>query len=114
MQLDKIFKHKKDKEEAISHFRNLKDNPDWKFLNEKIIQANVTDLTDKLLNPNTKWPIDELEESDAKLARLYWMKFGSLPVDMIETLSEENTGVSKDYDPYPKNYKELKEPEKKP
>jgi hypothetical protein len=105
MNLTKIFPDKKSRNEAIEHFISLKDNPDWIFLREKLINADIEDLSNKIFNPNYEWK--EGEERESKRIRAYWIILSHLPEELIKSLMEKKPDIFENYDPYFKNIKEL-------
>jgi len=106
MQLSKIFTTQEQRNEAIEHFRGLKDDPDWIFLVEKLIKADIEDITEEILDPTKEWK--EGEEGDAKRQRAYWIILSELPEKIIEALSEQRDDIFIENDPYPKTIKEIK------
>jgi len=106
MNLNRIFSTQEIKNEAIEHFRSLMDNTDWIFLVEKLIQADISDLTEKLLDPNHEWK--EGEEREAKRMRAYWIILSQLPEELIKALTENQSDIFTESDPYFKNMKEIK------
>ena len=105
MQLDKIFSTEASKGEAIEHFRALKDNPDWLFLVEKLIKADIEDITEKILDPTKEWKPGE--EGDSKRQRAYWIILSELPDKLIEALVAKKDDIFEDQDPYYKNAIEI-------
>ena len=106
MNLNRIFSSPESKNEAIEHFKGLMDNPSWIFLVEKLIQADISDLTEKLLDPNHEWK--EGEEREAKRMRAYWIILSQLPEELIKALTENQSDIFTESDPYFKNMKEIK------
>ena len=106
MNLLRIFPDEKAKNEAIEHFKGLMDNPDWIFLVEKLIQADISDLTEKLLDPAYEWK--EGEEREAKRMRAYWIILSQLPEELIRALTENQSDIFTTYDPYYSSIKDIK------
>lgn len=105
MQLSQIFKTDKEINEAKECLERLSNNPDWQFLSENIIQANINELTDRILDSKEKWP--EGEEAKAKSNREHWIMLSELPNKLLEGLREKPTQET-NQDPYHLNYKEIK------
>ena len=106
MNLDTIFPSDEAKNEAMEHFRVLKDNPDWVFLVEKLIKTDIEDISERILDPKTTWK--EGEEGDAKRQRAYWIILSELPENLINALMTKKEDVFTDNDPYYKNTEEMK------
>lgn len=107
MNLEKIFPTKEAKAEALEHFRALKDNPDWIFLVEKLIQADIEEITEEILDPSKKW--EKGKEREAKRIRAYWIILSQLPEKLIEALTEDKPDILFEGDPYYKNIKEMEQ-----
>jgi hypothetical protein len=105
MNLGKIFSNKSQQNEAIEHFRGLKDNPDWVFLVEKLIKADIEELTAEILDPDKEW--SEAEQREKKRIRAYWVILSQLPEKLIEALSEQRDDIMFDGDPYFKEAKDI-------
>ena len=82
MNLNKIFSTESAKNEAIEHFRGLKDDPDWLFLVEKMIKADIEEISEEILDPNKEWKAGE--EREKKKIRAYWIILSQLPEKLIE------------------------------
>ena len=107
MNLEKIFQKEDEKNEAIEHFKALKDNPDWIFLREKLIHSDIEEITNKILDPETEWK--EGEEKEQKRIRAYWIILSQLPEKLIESLLSSEDDIFADPDPYFKTTKEIKD-----
>jgi hypothetical protein len=105
--LEILFPEKEQKTEAIEHFRALKDNPDWIFLKEKLIQADIDDITAKLLDPKREWR--DGEEKENKRIRAYWLIIKELPEELIVALTENKADIFDNSDPYYQSVEEMKE-----
>jgi len=111
MQLDKLFTTEEAKNEALDHFRSLKDNPDWVFLSEKLIKTDIEEITNEILDPKKEWK--EGEEKEQKRIRAYWIILSQLPDKLIEALTTNQPDIFIDSDPYYKDVKEIEEDKKK-
>ena len=105
MQLDTIFPSEASKNEALEHFKGLKDNPDWLFLVQKLIKADIEDISEKILDPTKEWKIGE--EGDAKRQRAYWIILSELPDKLIQALVTKQEDIFEDQDPYYKSTAEI-------
>lgn len=105
MKLDKIFPDEESKNEAIEHFKSLKDNIDWVFLVEKLIKYDIEDITNDILSPDKEWK--EGEEKEQKRIRAYWIILSELPDELIKALSSNHNDIFQDSDPYYKDVKQM-------
>ena len=106
MNLGRIFPNEASRNEAVEHFQSLRDNPDWIFLVEKLIQADITEITEKLLDPTIEWK--DNEEKESKRIRAYWIILSQLPEELISALRENKEDIFEDSDPYYKSVREIK------
>lgn len=111
MNLDKIFPNEGAKNEALEHFKSLKDDPDWLFLVEKLIKTDIEEITNEILDPNKTWK--EGEEKEQKRIRAYWIILSQLPEKLIEALTTNQPDVFIEADPYYKNTKEIEQDQRK-
>lgn len=111
MNLGKIFDTDKAKEEAIAHFSSLVNDPDWIFLRDKLIAADVEEITNKILDPNFVWK--EGEEREQKKIRAYWIILSQLPEKLVEALKNDKSDIFVDADPYYSNIEQIKDDQKK-
>jgi len=107
MNLSQTFPDDASRNEAIEHFRALKDDPDWLFLVEKLIKPDIEEISEKILDPKTEWKPGE--EGDAKRQRAYWIILSQLPEKLIEALSEKQDDIFVNADPYFTSIKEINE-----
>ena len=107
MNIDKIFKNEKEKNEAIDHFEALKDNRDWIFLRDKLIGADIEEITNEILDPKKEWK--EGEEKEQKRIRAYWIILSQLPEKMIEALETAQPDIFVEADPYYSDIKQIEE-----
>jgi hypothetical protein len=105
MNIQSIFTTQAERLEAQAHFLSLKENPDWKFLCDKVIQVYIDDITKNILDRDYVW--EGTEEQEAKRIREHWILLKELPVKLLETLAEPKKEEEKSDDPYFKNGKEL-------
>ena len=105
MNLNILFPDEESKNEAIEHFRGLKDDPDWIFLVEKLIKADIEEITDEILDPVKEWKPGE--EREKKRTRAYWIILSQLPEKLIEALSEDEPDIFMP-DPYFTSIEEIK------
>jgi hypothetical protein len=105
MHLDTLFPTEASKNEALEHFKGLKDNPDWLFLVEKLIKADIIDISEKILDPTKEWKPGE--EGDAKRQRAYWIILSELPDKLIQALTSKQDDIFTEQDPYFKSTKEI-------
>jgi len=110
MNLGKTFSTESLRNEAIEHFRSLKDNPDWIFLVEKLIKQDIEEISEEILDSAKEWK--EGEEREKKRIRVYWIILSQLPEKLIEALSTKQDDVFIDSDPYFKNMDEIRESKK--
>ena len=106
MNLGKIFTNDSQRNEAIEHFRGLKDNSDWLFLVEKLIKVDIEEISEEILDPNREWK--DGEEREKKKIRAYWIILSQLPEKLIEALSLKQDDIFVDVDPYFKNIDEIR------
>lgn len=111
MQLDKLFQNESAKNEALEHFRALKDDPDWLFLVEKLIKTDIEEITNEILDPTKEWK--EGEEREQKRIRAYWIILSQLPEKLIEALTTNQPDIFIEMDPYFKNIKEVEQDQQK-
>ena len=98
MNINKLFSTEERRNEAMEHFRGLKDNPDWLFLVEKLIKADIEEITNEILDPDKVWK--DGEEKEQKRMRAYWIILSQLPEKLIEALSENQPDIFFEVDPY--------------
>ena len=91
----------KDKKEAIETLNRIKDNPDWIFVVNKLVQSDIDEITVKLLDPNYLWQ-DTVQEQEAKRTRCFLEEFKKYPEKIIEALKTPDQD-DPDLDPYAKN-----------
>ena len=111
MNLGKIFESEESRNEALEHFRALKDNEDWVFLSEKLVKADIEEITNEILDPDKVWK--EGEEREQKRIRAYWIILSELPEKLIKALISNEPDIFADPDPYYKDIKEIEEDNKK-
>lgn len=111
MNLDKIFSTEELKNEALEHFRSLKDDPDWVFLVEKLIKTDIEEISNEILDPTKVWK--DGEEREQKRIRAYWIILSQLPEKLIEALTTNQPDILIESDPYYKNVKEIEQDQQK-
>ena len=111
MILDKLFPNENLKNEALEHFKSLKDDPDWVFLVEKLIKTDIEEITNEILDPTKEWK--EGEEREQKRIRAYWIILSQLPEKLIEALATNQPDIFIDTDPYYRNMKEMEADQQK-
>jgi hypothetical protein len=104
MNIQSLFQTEAERKEAQAHFISLKENDDWKFLCEKVIQAYVDDITNNILDRDYEWK--GAEENEAKRIREHWIVLRKLPEELLKTLIELKEEEISD-DPY-KTLKDIK------
>jgi len=105
MNLQHIFSTDEQRAEAIEHFRGLKGDENWLFLVEKLIKADIEEISDEILDPMKEWKPGE--EQDAKRRRAYWIILSQLPEKLIDALSEKRDDILIENDPYYTDTKQM-------
>ena len=104
MILSNLFPTEKNKNEAIARMRSLKENPNWRFLVERIINPDIEDVSRRILDGDFK---DIEEEKTLRKERAYWIILTKTPEKVIETLKSEKK-ETENFDPFYKNVKEFR------
>jgi len=103
MNIQSLFQTEAERKEARSHFISLKENDDWKFLCDNVIQAYINDITNNILDRDYEWK--GTEENEAKRIREHWILLKKLPEELLKTLIEPKEEEETNEDPY---FKKLK------
>ena len=78
---------------------------------EKLIKADINDITEKILDPTKEW--NEGEEGDAKRQRAYWIILSELPDKLIQALTTKQEDIFDNQDPYFVSTKEIVQSQRK-